>query len=144
MSFVTLRDSILTKLNALIPATLKEVYGYKIPFMEMEFGSYPVAELIESSNEADYFTNSENLRTFAFEIWLYVEAENQGIESAFTILRTTVDTLLDTFDNDYTLGGVADGGIDASVSGFSDFRGRSKRVAFANITLRCRKIKTLT
>lgn len=143
MSFNTIRTAILNKLNTLVPATLKEVYGYKINPLEEEFGSYPVAEVIESGNEADYFTNAENLRTFAYEIYIFVEAENQGIENAYTALRSAVDTLIDTFDIDYTLGGAAEGGVDAAAAGFSDFRGRSGRMAVATVVLKCRKIKSV-
>ncbi len=143
MSFVAVRAKILDKLNTLVPATLKEVYENKVSPLEAEFGSYPVAELLESGNEADYFTNAENLRTFAYEIFIFVEAENQGIVAAYAALRTAVDAVLDAFDADCTLSGVADGGVDAASAGFSDFRGRGGRVAVATITLKCRKTKVV-
>ncbi|MBI5071830.1 hypothetical protein HZB93_03000, partial [Candidatus Falkowbacteria bacterium] len=115
----------------------------KISPLDAEFGSYPVAELLESGNEADYFTNAENIRNYAYEIFIFVEAENQGLDAAYSALRSAVDALIDAFDADYTLSGVADGGIDAAPSSFSDFRGRGGKVAVAVITLKCHKTKVV-
>lgn len=143
MSIVALRTKILDKLTSLVPATLKEVYGYKINPLEAEFGSYPVAELLESGNEADYFTNKENIRAYGYEIFIFVEAENQGLDAAYSTLRSTVDALIDAFDTDFTLSGVADAGVEAAPSTFSDFRGRSGKVAVAVITLKCHKTKLI-
>ncbi|MFA5128570.1 MAG: hypothetical protein WC445_01235 [Patescibacteria group bacterium] len=143
MSLVATFTKVLDKLTGLVPATLKEVYDCKIDPLGAEFGSYPVAQLLESQNEADYFTNKENISVFAYEIFIFVEAENQGLSSAHSLLRSTVDTIINAFDSDFTLGGVADAGVEAAFAGFSNFSRRGGKMAVATITLKCHKTKVV-
>jgi hypothetical protein len=131
------------KLETLKPATLQEVYGYKINPLEHEFAKFPVAELIESGSEADYLSTKENMRVYPFEIYIYQEVEAAGgMSKAYEKLRGVVDTILDTFDNYQDLGGAADW-VEPAISGFSDFTRRNKTIAVAVITLRFHKLKQL-
>jgi hypothetical protein len=131
------------KLNTLVSATLKEVVGYKIDPLEYEFAQFPVAEVIESGNDSDYYTNKENMRVYAFEVWIYQESENSGLDSAYSTLRSAVDAIIDAFDNDQTLGGAVDW-VEPAPAGFSDFPRRGKKMAAAVVTLRCHKLKLLS
>lgn len=144
MSFVNIHTAIKTKLESLIPATLQEVYGEKINPLEHEFAKFPVAELIESGNEADYLSTKENMRVYAYEIYIYQGVEEAGgISQAYGSLRGVVDTTLNTFDNYQDLGGTADW-VEPSFAGFSDFARRNKTIAVAIITLKCHKVTLLS
>lgn len=143
MSLVSIHNAIKTKLEGLIDGTLKEVIGYKINPLEYEFRGFPVAEVIESGNEADYLTTKENIRVYPFEIYIYQEVEEAGgMEEAYKRLREVVDTILDAFDNDQDLGGAADW-VEPAISGFADFAKRNKTIAVAIVTLKVHKVKAL-
>lgn len=144
MSLVSIHAAIKAKLETLKPATLKEVYGSKVNPLEKEFADFPVAELIESGNEGDYLSTKENMRVYPFEIYLYQEIEKAGgVDSAYGILRSIVDTVLDAFDNDQGLSGVADW-VEPAISGFTDFPRKDKTIAVAIITLKIHKTKNIT
>lgn len=144
MSLVSIHAAIKAKLETLKPATLKEVYSSKINPLEKEFVDFPVAELVESGNEADYLSIKENMRVYPFEIYLYQEIEKAGgVDEAYGILRSVVDTVLDTFDNDQGLDGAADW-VEPAISGFTDFQRRDKTIAMAIITIKVHKAKNLT
>ena len=144
MSLSSIHSAIVSKLETLIDATLKEVYGYKINPLEFEFNSFPAAELIESGNEADYLSTKENMRVYPFEIYIYQDVEKAGgMSEAYEVLREVVDTIIDTFDNYQDLGGAADW-VEPAISGFSDFARRNQTIAVAIITLKVHKVKTLT
>ena len=143
MSFYSIHNAIKEKLERLKPNTLKEVYGEKINPLEHEFVKFPVAELIESGNEADYLSTKENMRVYAYEIYIYQGIEEAGgANKAYQNLRHVVDTILDTFDNDQNLGGEADW-LEPSFAGFYDFAKRNKTIAVAVITLKVHKAKLL-
>lgn len=144
MSLILIHAAIKAKLETLKPATLKEVYGSKINPLEKEFADFPAAELIESGNEADYLSTKENMRVYPFEIYLYQEIEKAGgVDEAYGILRSVVDTILDAFDNDQGLDGAADW-VEPAISGFADFARRGKTIAVAIITLKVHKAKNIT
>ena len=144
MSLVLIHAAIKAKLETLKPAILKEVYGSKINPLEKEFADFPVAELIESGNEADYLSTKENMRVYPFEVYIYQEIEKAGgVDEAYGILRGVVDTILDTFDNDQGLNGSADW-VEPAISGFTDFQRRDKTIAVAIINLKVHKTKNLT
>lgn len=143
MSLVLIHAAVKAKLESLKPATLKEVYASKINPLEKEFSDFPVAELIESGNEADYLSTKENMRVYPFEIYLYQEIEKAGgTDEAYGILRSAVDTILDAFDNDQGLGGSADW-VAPAMSGFTDFARRDKTIAVAIVNLKIHKTKNL-
>lgn len=144
MSLVLIQAAIKTKLETLKPAILKEVYASKINPLEKEFADFPVAELIESGSEADYLSTKENMRVYPFEVYIYQEIEKVGgSDEAYGILRSTIDTVLDLFDNDQGLGGSADW-VDPAISGFADFPRRDKTIVVAIVTIKVHKAKNLT
>jgi hypothetical protein len=144
MSLVSMHAAIKAKLETIKPEILKEVYGCKINPLEKDFSDFPVAELIESGNEADYLSSKENMRVYPFEIYIYQEIEKAGsAENAYGILRSAIDVILDLFDNDQSLGGFADW-VEPAISGFSDFQRRGKTIAVAIATIKAHKSKNLT
>lgn len=94
MSFNTLRPQIATLLDSL--SGIHEVSSTP----KLKFGGYPAAYVIPSSNENDYETTSENVRVYAFNIRLFYETKDTGIEDALDKLEGIVDTVIDTFDQE--------------------------------------------
>jgi len=94
MSFKVLRPQIVDLLNN--NTKLQEVYSYP----RLEFGGYPAGYVVPSDNSADYETNTENVRTYAFFIRMFYETKTGGVEQAFQALEELVDEVIDTFDED--------------------------------------------
>jgi len=94
MSFKTLRPQIADLLDN--NTKLQEVYSYP----KLEFGGYPAGYVVPSDNSADYETNTENVRTYAFLIRMFYETKTGGVETAFEALEELVDEVIDTFDQD--------------------------------------------
>src|SRR3990167_6575331 len=61
------------------------------------------ATVVESGNDAQFASTSENRRTYAYTITVFVERRNQGSDSADTIIRSILTSLLNRLDDDYTL-----------------------------------------
>lgn len=62
------------------------------------------ATVVASGNESEFETTSENKRTYAFTIRIFVERKNRGEAAAETLLTEIVDRLTQAFDENYTLG----------------------------------------
>lgn len=145
MSLVSdLKNAIKTNLDALVTAeTLGEAQmdDYKIGIFDRDYGAYPAAILTTPAIEGGAFTNRQNERVHTFQIVVIQKAEN--VESA-TEIETLIETILDKFDNDPTLSGKADGGVEPSSSTPEAVVSRGKTyIAFA-ITLKAHAIKDLT
>ncbi len=67
---------------------------------KLEFNGYPAAYVIPSDNEADYETNKENIRTYAFIVRVFYETKQGGISDALSALESLVDSILDKFDQE--------------------------------------------
>jgi len=88
-----LRDNSLTSI----------VYNYEA----RELKGDPAVVVVPSSNEADYDTNNENIRIYAFNIRLYVRRSGvRKPEDAERIMRELVSSVIDDFDKDYTFSGL--------------------------------------
>lgn len=94
MSWQVLRPQIKALLDT-IPELAEVSQAPKI-----KFDGYPAAHIIASDNSADYETNRENIRTYAFTIRLFYETKNSGIENALTGLEEVVDKVIDIFDRE--------------------------------------------
>lgn len=65
----------------------------------------PFAIVVASANDNEYASSSENKRTYAFSVRIFVERNSRGNSNAEGVLQSIVDALIDAFDQDYTLGG---------------------------------------
>ena len=81
--------------------------------LETEIPKFPAAILASPSTDSGYSTNRENMRTYTFKIAIIQKGEN--IQSLSDIEELS-ETVLDAFDNDPTLSGLADGGMEPSSS----------------------------
>lgn len=67
---------------------------------KLRFTGYPAAYIVPSSNEGDYDTSSENIRTYAFRVVFFYETKVKGIAGAIAALRPIVDAAIDAFDQE--------------------------------------------
>ena len=99
-AYTTIRDYIETHLNSL--TKIEEV----IDNPALQFDKYPVATITPVEGEADFETNTEDLRKYAFDINLYYETKHSGTSKAINALFDTVEDILDRFTQQKTFQGV--------------------------------------
>jgi len=112
----TIKAAIKTNLDALKTAgTLGEVISDDFTFdpIQRDVGAYPVALINTPSIASEAYTNRDNIRTYTFDVVVIQKAENV---SSATEIETLIEAILDSFDNDPTLGGAADGAIEPTAS----------------------------
>ena len=103
MSIVTLRASLLAKLNAM--QGLKAAYSWETSNPD---GNYPFATLTLREGIGEFLSSSHNQRTRGFTIRVYQERSKvgQGPEQAERITAELIDEFEAAFDMDTTLSGV--------------------------------------
>lgn len=103
MSFVTLKDKIKSKLEAI--TSIQEVKDYP----NQDFGGYPAANIRTVGNVSDYETTCENeeIYTFAVQLFQDIEGNVHTATQARRIMETLCDTVRDAFDDDEFLDGLS-------------------------------------
>lgn len=130
--FIDLRAAIETKLNTVSNlAEVKNVHTDKLD-------GFPAATFEPSGNEAELFTNTDNMRRYAFDIFIHQEMKVAGRDKALDILCATVDAVLSAFDEDFNLGGACDFCF-ALPSSWAEYTGGNGAVKYAMLTLVCNK-----
>lgn len=95
--FQNLRPLILTKLlgvSALVTA---------LDYHSEDTTGYPYATFEPSNLQNNYFTTSDNLREYAFDIIIFQEMKTAGRDAAIENLCKAVDAVVTAFDTDSTL-----------------------------------------
>ena len=102
MPIVALRTAIEAKLNT-VPqlAEVNKVHTDSI-------GGFPAATFEPSGHENEFFENTDNKRSYAFDIMIHQEMTQVGREAAIDILSAAVDAVIKAFDEDFNLGGATD------------------------------------
>ena len=131
MPFASLRTAIETKLQGI--TALKAVYDVHTPAIK----GYPAATFEPSGHENIFYTNTDNLRSYAFDIWIHQEMKFAGRDNAVRILSDIVDAVVTAFDTDYNLGGACDFLV-ALPSSWGEYVGDQGAVKFATLTLVCK------
>jgi hypothetical protein len=141
MSFVSLLSAIGSKLNTLTGSgkLLQVVYQQHTT----DFSGFPAATYEPSGNTSDFYTNTDNLRAYAFDIYIHQEIANAGRANAVNILAAAVDAVIAAFDADYNLGGACDFVL-ACPSDVQTYVGANGEAMYAKITLVCKKEVTVT
>lgn len=135
----------LVNIRAKIKSKLDERKGTSQPLVEVyqehrtDFGGYPVATFEPSDIESDYETNTQNYRNYIFRIVLHQEIEKIGKDQAIGILSSLVDTLIQDFEEDWSLGGVVDQ-CNAIPLNFGLYDEGAGKVLYAEIKLECHKL----
>lgn len=143
MPIATIKAQIKANLDALVPATLGEVQedDFKTSIFDRDFGNFPVAILTTPEVAADYLTNRENMRIYHFNIVVIQKQENV---SGVADIETLIEALLNKFDNDPTLGGAANGGVEPSSSAPEAIVSRAKTYIAFVISIKIHESVALT
>lgn len=102
MSFQSIRAAIQTKLAEV--TELAFVYDYHNPNME----GFPCASFDVSDVSDDFLTDKENIRKFAWQVVIYQEITDRGIDAANTLLDGACDAVIQKFEDNLSLGGAVD------------------------------------
>lgn len=97
--FSTLKAKIKTILQS--ETTINVVYDYDRPNIEKS----PAAMVVPSGNDSDYVSTVHNRRSYAFVVKVMVPLDPAGMETAESTLVGIIDSLIDKFDQDFTLTG---------------------------------------
>lgn len=102
MSVITVKDKLLTALNAM--QTLKAAYGWDTSNPN---GNYPFATLTMKEGDGEFRSTAHNLRRRGFRIKIYQERSKvgQGPQNAETIAENVLDELETHLDMNTTLSG---------------------------------------
>lgn len=135
-AYTTIKNKILAVLQTV--TKIQEFYGYPV----LNFNGYPAAVIVPSSQDSDYETNVDNERVYAFQISIFQDIQEGGIENAINSLFDLADDVLNAFDSDPTLAGISlPTGytmiyVVPAISAWQQVE--DKDVLFLNITLRVR------
>lgn len=100
-TYQVIRDKINSKLQAL--TDFQE--GYRYP--KMQFSGYPAYAIEPADLDSDYETNTEHLRVYAFNVYIFYETKATGKDTALDRLYNMIDQVVDDFDGDQVLTGIA-------------------------------------
>lgn len=139
-----IKAKIKAKLDALkVAGTLKTVIEYdgKKGIFDYDFASTPAAVLGSPSMSSAIETNRDNMRAYTFEIVVITKAEEV---SSLTQLEDLAETLLDAFDNDPTMTGSANGGVEPSTSPAEPVVSRGNNYLAFSVVVVARAVKVLS
>lgn len=124
--------------------TLRHIYvdDFKKEILDRDYPAFPAAILQSAGIQNETITNSQNFRTYTFDIVVLLKGDDVNDATSIEELRAAI---MDRFDSDPTLGNTCDGGVLPSSSpiGTVGMLGGKSLIAFT-ISLECRAIKDLT
>lgn len=143
MSWVTLRTTIKTKLDTL--TGVGQPLGMVDDKFHNQVTSWPVCMFEPSSDPSGFFTNTENMHVYTFEMVVMQEMESTGTgrDEAIRILGGAVDSIVSAFDNYQTLGGACEFTEPVMGEWFTVNTGNGMAMC-ARITLKCHKLTSVT
>ncbi|TFH72391.1 hypothetical protein E3V39_12485 [Gammaproteobacteria bacterium LSUCC0112] len=144
MSLATVKGAVKTRLDALVTAgTLAgaTITDIKKNPLSSDFGAYPHAFLMPPAIESSALDNRTNLRTYTFSIMVLYNAENLTTTSQ---LETSIEAILNAFDNDPTLNGTGMGGVEPVSSSPEPFQHGGKDLIMVEIVIKARDIISLS
>ncbi len=134
MSFVAIRAKIKEKLDAQkgTDKPLVDVFQEN----RIGFSGYPSVTFEPSDMSSDFESNTQNLRKYVFTIYIHQEIENVSNDAAIGILCGVIDTLVQDFEEDFTLGGVVSYCSPVPVN-WGVYEEAAGKVKYAEIKLEC-------
>lgn len=132
-NFATLRPLILTKLQGISSSVLKVAYDKHTT----NTTGYPYATFEPSALANQVYTNTDNLREYSFDIYLFAEMST-GRDNALDVLTVAVDTVVSAFDSDTTL--TQTGGchyVKALPAEWGEYVGPKGPTKYAKLVLTC-------
>jgi hypothetical protein len=88
----TLRDNLKTILDGV--SDFEEVSDEP----KLNFDGYPACFIAPSGEQADFLTNVENQRVYAFKVWVFAEYKTTPIGDAYNIAIDAVDAVTNAID----------------------------------------------
>lgn len=118
------------------------VEDFKKGILDRDYSAFPVAILQTAGIQNETITNSQNFRTYTFDIVVLLKGEDVNDATTVEELRAAI---MDAFDSDPTLTTTCDGGVLPASSPIEPIPmiGGKSYIAFT-LTLECRAIKDLT
>ncbi len=110
--------------------------------LTMDFPSYPCVVVGLPSQESDYETNRENLRTYEYP--LMVIARQEDFAGDTKMFENFIDDISDAFDNDPTLGGAAVGAVAAAFTRPAPINNSTKDILVTFAIIRAKALVELT
>ena len=130
--FTSIRNYITTKLTTITAIQYSDnCHHYKLP-------GYPAVTFEPSSGTNEVFNTKDNLRGYAFDFYVQCEMTN-GRDNAVKVMCIVLDALLDSFDSDYTLGGLLDYSIPMQVESVVAYENGDGPVLVGKLTLIAKK-----
>ena len=100
-----IRSAIKTKLDGLsTPAIIYDTF-------RLNFEGFPAVMFEPTSLANEILDTCNNLRTYRFSIGIVQEIERIDRGQGMNILIWVFDEIINAFDDDFTLGGLCDGGV---------------------------------
>lgn len=93
MAYKQLRDNIKTLLEEL-SSSFAEISD--VP--SLEFSGYPAAFVAVSGNENDFQSTQDNMRVYAFKVWLFDEWDTQEFSAAYDNLLDITESVINKLD----------------------------------------------
>lgn len=142
MSIITLRTKINDKLNTLTGTwkPLVEVFNYHT----LENTWYPFVTFEPASLVWEFEDTCNNMRTYTFDVFLYQEITWNGRQEALNILLNAFKQIIDEFDKDYTLWGIAEWWVNAVSGDFWQLVSADWKILFANLKIICKLLTNIT
>lgn len=143
MSWTTLRSTIKTKLDTLTGSG--QVLGMVDDKFHNQITAWPVCMFEPSADPSGFFTNTENMHIYTFEMVVMQEMESAGTgrDEAIRILAGAVDAIVSAFDNYQTLGGACEYTEPVTGEWFTVTTGSGMAMC-SRITLKCHKLTSVT
>ena len=140
-----IKHRIKTDLEALVTSQILGsviVDNFKVsPIFDRDIAAYPCAIVTGPSIEGSYFTNHDNVRTHTFAV--VVIAKMETITADDTV-ETLIEAILDKFDNDATLGGHANAGLEPASTTPEPITIRTQSYIYFTVILKAKAIKQLS
>lgn len=144
MALVT---SVKNQIKALLETLVRDgtlgvliVDDLKLGIFDRDYGAFPVAVLSSAAIEGGYFTSAENTRTYTFDVMVILKGED--VQDVDTV-ESLMETLLDKFDLNETLGGTVYQ-LEPSVVPAEALTSRGKTYVVFSVTLKARGVTNLT
>jgi hypothetical protein len=145
MAIITdIKNQIKAKLDALVTSgVLGSVImdDFKTDPTSIDIPKYPCAILSTPACGSQPETNRENMRDYTFDIPIIEKGENV---TGATQIEELIEAIQDAFDNDPTLGGKADGGIEPAISNPDSINTGDKSIIMFVVTLKAKASKFLS
>lgn len=144
MSIATIKNNIKSNLDALVTSGVLGsaiITDIKRDPLSADFPSFPCASLMPPALQSEVLDNRSVLRNYTFDIMVIFQAEDL---SSTTQLEEKIESIINYFDNDPTLGGAARGGVLPVSSAPQPYQHNGKDLIMVVIQIQAKEDVTLT